>query len=404
MKKTDIKILGIKFDREGGGRGNWQEALAKVRQRFGFWRRRQLTIEGKVLIIKSVILPLFLLLCSVFYPPRWFLLSVDREMFHFVWGGKWERLTREEMKKSPRNGGRGIPNFYLFLGAYYTALHMKYALDTKTDNKTAAMSRFWMGSYLRSLKILPTNHTVPVAFKPSAAYDFIKKFLNKHILEKETKSLTNHRLLLSLIQEREQVTPVRWIKIGEAQTVWQNVSHPALHNRHRDLAAHEILPVRAVMHSRGMATNPICPRPGCNAPESVRHTLWECSVARDLWATAGPQQFPSLPAGEVQQLDYPMIMGGVSQRKMTPAQHTQTWLTINCYKDVLWTSRNLLVGKHVMVTLHAMKQLVNNRLQEYAAHCHSDVGVGATQERSPWPRALTACRCPPSGGSSGAVV
>lgn len=118
VKKTDVKILGIKFDKEGGGKGNWQNVLAKARQRLGFWRLRQLTIEGKVLIIKSVILPLFLLLCSVFYPPRWFLLAVDREIFRFLWGGRWERLKREEMKKAPKNGGKGVPNFDLFLGTY----------------------------------------------------------------------------------------------------------------------------------------------------------------------------------------------------------------------------------------------------------------------------------------------
>ncbi len=88
--------------------------------------------------------------------------------------------------------------------------------------------------------------------------------------------------------------------IGEASKVWRNVAHPALQNRHRDLAwmiAHEFLPVRAIMHSRGMFKTSICPRPGCGAPETTRHTLSECSAVRDLWATAGPQQFPYLPAG-----------------------------------------------------------------------------------------------------------
>ncbi|KAA8578497.1 hypothetical protein FQN60_007352, partial [Etheostoma spectabile] len=72
------------------------------------------------------------------------------------------------------------------------------------------------------------------------------------------------------------------IALGEPSTVWRNVNHPALPNRLRDLSwmvAHEILPVRSVMHSRGMSAHSTCPRPGCGAPESVRHLLWECSAA-----------------------------------------------------------------------------------------------------------------------------
>ncbi|KAI3360277.1 hypothetical protein L3Q82_014585, partial [Scortum barcoo] len=74
-----------------------------------------------------------------------------------------------------------------------------------------------------------------------------------------------------LFQEREPVSPVRGLALGEPSTVWRNVNHPALPNRLRDLSwmvAHEILPVRSVMHSRGMSTHSTCPRPGCGAPES----------------------------------------------------------------------------------------------------------------------------------------
>ncbi len=92
VRETDLKVLGIKFDREGGGQNNWADTLAKVRKRLGFWGMRTLTFEGKILIYKAVILPLFLLLCSVFSPPRFFLLGVERAVFYFFWGSKWERL------------------------------------------------------------------------------------------------------------------------------------------------------------------------------------------------------------------------------------------------------------------------------------------------------------------------
>ena len=133
-----------------------------------------------------------------------------------------------------------------------------------------------MGSYLRKLKILKPSLKCPVSFNLPPSI-FLLEFLQKYDLEgQDVTVLTKAKMLVSLVQDWEKVSPV---------LVWRNVAHPTLQNKQKDLswmAAHEILPVRAVMHSRGMAKNPICPWPGCGRPETVRHVFWECSVAGDL--------------------------------------------------------------------------------------------------------------------------
>lgn len=351
VTQTDQKILGIKFDREGGGKTNWPDVLGKVRQRLGYWGLRGLTMEGKVLIIKAVILPLFLLVSSVFIPPRRVLLELERAIFHFLWGSKWERLRRDIMKRPKEKGGKGVPDLYLLLGSQYTALHLLRATDPSGNPKSSAMARFWMGSYLRRLKFLPIDLKAPVSFDLPPAYAFIQTFLKHFKLEQEEwQILTNHRSLIAVVQEQEPVSPVRGLAFGEPSAVWRNVNHPALPNRLRDLSwmvAHEILPVRSVMHSRGMSTVPTCPRPGCGAPESVRHLLWECSAAVDQWATAGSFNFPYLPAREV--LTEQLVLYGVSQKIGKKEDFAQMWLTLAAIKDAMWTSRNLLVRKHMLI-------------------------------------------------------
>ncbi|XP_051949460.1 uncharacterized protein LOC127620309 [Xyrauchen texanus] len=171
------------------------------------------------------------------------------------------------------------------------------------------------------------------------------------------------------------------------------------------MVAHEILPVRAVMHSRGMAKNPVCPRPGCSAPETVRHLLWECSAARDLWAKTGPLYFPCLPAGRVQ-MDYKLAILGVGQglKDCTAKNFTSLWLTFNSIKDAIWTTRNLLVGKHVTVPLHASEQMVTSTLQGYRALLFGRGGRGHTEEVPAatvlWPP-VDAPLPPPATGTAG---
>ncbi len=349
FKETDFKILGVKIDKDGGGQENWTDLLGKVRKRLGFGGLRQLMIEGNFFIFKYVILPLMSLVCSVFNPRKKFLMDLERAVFYFLWRSKWERLKREVVKKRPENGAKGLPDPHLFLGSRFTALHIKYAVTPSKDNKTAVMTRFWMGSYLRSQKNLPVDLITPVSFNLPKEHCFIKTFLKKHFLEKEHVTiLTNHKHFVSLVQDRELVSPVPGLTLGEAKQVWRNAAHPALQNSNKDLScmvAHEILLVRVVMHSRGMAKNPICPRPGCKFPETVRHLVWECGATLDLWAKNGPLYFPCLPVGG-SQIGHQLAILGVGRglKDLTAQEFTSLWLTLNVIKDAIWATRNLLWG------------------------------------------------------------
>nr|XP_046187882.1 uncharacterized protein LOC124016367 isoform X1 [Oncorhynchus gorbuscha] len=182
----------------------------------------------------------------------------------------------------------------------------------------------------------------------------------------------------STVVEREPVCPVRGLAIGEPTTVWRNVAHPALLNRHRDLSwmvAHEILPVRAVMHSRGMARTSVCPRPGCSQEESVRHMLWECRAARDLWKEAGPLITSCLPAGE--DLTPQLVLYGVGRRPIPPKAFTKFWPTLTCLKEALWSSRNLLVAKSVETTPQAVAMVATEALGWYERKGASTPGEGS---------------------------
>lgn len=151
--------------------------------------------------------------------------------------------------------------------------------------------------------------------------------------------------------------------------MWRLVNHPILSNKLRDLSwmvAHGILPVRSVMHSRGMSATSMCPRPGCGAPESVRHLLWECSAAVDQWAKAGSSQFPYLPAREV--LTAQLVLYGVSQgTKAQRKDFEKQWLTLAAIKDAIWTSRNLLVSKHMQIPPVAALRMAAATIKETCA-------------------------------------
>ncbi|KAJ1160570.1 hypothetical protein NDU88_001066, partial [Pleurodeles waltl] len=78
-----VKILGIWFEGPGAAAKSWNERLAKVKQKLGFWRVRHLSIEGKALVLRNNALP-------VLHHPK----------------GPWPRWRRERtrFRELPRPG------------------------------------------------------------------------------------------------------------------------------------------------------------------------------------------------------------------------------------------------------------------------------------------------------------
>lgn len=130
-------------------------------------------IEGKVLIIKVVILFLFLFISFIFIFFRRVFLDLERVIFYFLWGFKWERLRRDVMKKLKEKGGKGVSDLYLFLGSRYFVLYIIIIIVLFRNFKIIVMICFWMGFYFRILKILFIDFRVFVFFSLLLVYVFI---------------------------------------------------------------------------------------------------------------------------------------------------------------------------------------------------------------------------------------
>lgn len=186
------------------------------------------------------------------------LLNLERDISYCLWRSKCEKLRIVVMKRPKEKGGKGIPDLWLFLGSRYTGLHMTTVTAPSSNLKMAAMAHFWMGSYLRRLKILGIDFQIPVYFNLPPAYDLIQRFLKLFFFILNMRSCILYLMifyLISIVQKREPVSPVPGLVLGDPSTVWQNVNHPALPNRLQDLswtAAHEIFLASSIMHSWGM--------------------------------------------------------------------------------------------------------------------------------------------------------
>lgn len=114
-----IKILGIKFNSDLYGRESWDNVCEKIKKKINFWSLRTLTLEGKALIIKQVLLPIILYIYYMFSAPDRVLKKVIRVFFTFFWSSKLEKLKRKKVMKFRMKGGKGMVNIERFLVLKY---------------------------------------------------------------------------------------------------------------------------------------------------------------------------------------------------------------------------------------------------------------------------------------------
>ena len=95
---------------------NFGNNLAKIKTIINIWSARHLTLLGKITIIKSLVIPILTLLTRklsllLIEISKKFIQELNKTLFHFVWGSKWERVSRLKLCRSLLDGGANMLNF-----------------------------------------------------------------------------------------------------------------------------------------------------------------------------------------------------------------------------------------------------------------------------------------------------
>ena len=102
-----IKYLGhfIFKDSNTALETEWSNKLAKLQSILNNWKKRNLTIFGKVTIFKSLALSQIIHVINVDSIPLKFLHELNKMIFQFIWGSKIEKVKRSTLTEDYINGG-----------------------------------------------------------------------------------------------------------------------------------------------------------------------------------------------------------------------------------------------------------------------------------------------------------
>ena len=83
-----IKILGVVFclDTETRERLNYKEILSKIKTTLTWWKQRDLTLMGKVQLIKTFVISKLIYVSSLTPVPSWVFEELNKLIFDFFYG------------------------------------------------------------------------------------------------------------------------------------------------------------------------------------------------------------------------------------------------------------------------------------------------------------------------------
>lgn len=361
-KEDAIKVLGVQIGKGMESR-NWESKVPKLRGKLIQWQDRELSITGKVLVVKAEIIASVTYLAATFPIPYKVMVAVRKMIFQFIWGGQQEKLKRDIMYKPLDKGGRTVPEIEAKLKAMFITPILKACLNTGKGPMWTYFAKFWVGHRVLAAwgKRPPLN--VPYAENFPRIYGTVITGLRQNLAEIPSEKITRATIEKVLSPQRSRLAPVGTLIEDKCKRVWANVNNNILTNTHKDLAwqiAHQCLPTKAFLERRHCTRNARCPRQTCIDDESMVHLLWSCPFAKGVWLLVSPwlRDLYRAPAS------YEDVAYGFLQSK-PPENVNKWWVVINCVKESLWKARNVLVFKKYCVPKEIVVKSMLNTFRDY---------------------------------------
>ena len=149
---------------------NFEERVKKIKNVINMWKGRNLTIKGKITLLRNKVMPLILYASSMLYTPPETIQQIERLMYDFIWTNGKHHVPKNVIVQSISNGGLNMPDLQSMINAIKLTW-VKRILNKDDDSVEA----FACTDFKRIL-----SHNVDSTFLVVQPKPFYKQILNVH--------------------------------------------------------------------------------------------------------------------------------------------------------------------------------------------------------------------------------
>ena len=142
--KKVIKILGVHFtyDQTLWRKLNFDETLKTMKERLNCWNWRNLTVLGRIQIIKSFVIPVFMYRAGLVCSHKEIIKEV-KIIFNFIWKGK-DKVKRSALISDVENEGLRAPHLESIIKAQRIMCCKKLANSQQSSWKIILLHFFYI--------------------------------------------------------------------------------------------------------------------------------------------------------------------------------------------------------------------------------------------------------------------
>ena len=135
--KEPIKALGIfhSYDQRACAKANFEDKIAKLIKQLHWWKARNLSLIGKIMIVKSLGISKFALVASLLHIPEDIIKRINTIIFSFIWNGKTDKVKRKILIQKYDLGGLKMIDFRNYVNAAKCVWIKKYLSSINTSWK-----------------------------------------------------------------------------------------------------------------------------------------------------------------------------------------------------------------------------------------------------------------------------
>ena len=111
--KEPVSALGVFFsyNQESANRLNFGEKILNLQKTLNTWQRRNLTLYGKINIVKTLGISKLIYSASVLPVPDHYIQEINKLIFNFIWAGKPPKIKRNTIIGEKKDGGLKMCDF-----------------------------------------------------------------------------------------------------------------------------------------------------------------------------------------------------------------------------------------------------------------------------------------------------
>ena len=147
---------------------NWDKKLESAKKVLATWNQRApaLTIKGKILVIKTLVLSKMVFPASLLEVPDYIVKELNKMMFTFIWG-KTDRIKRSQLINTEINGGMNM----VHIESFFASLKAAWVTKLKT------MEGEWQNVLTNCLEkhCISLDYIMRTTFKTVSEFPIIRK-------------------------------------------------------------------------------------------------------------------------------------------------------------------------------------------------------------------------------------